>query len=44
VYDGNGNVTQRIWVSSSGVTNRIQNLAYDAFDRLISVTDRDAVR
>jgi RHS repeat-associated protein len=42
VYDGNGNVTQRIWVSSSGVTNRIQNLTYDAFDRLISVTDRDA--
>jgi RHS repeat-associated protein len=42
VYDGNGNVTQRIWVSSSGFTNRVQNLVYDAFDRLISVTDRDA--
>ena len=40
-YDGNGNVTQRIWVNSSGVTNRVQNLTYDAFDRLIAVTDRD---
>jgi RHS repeat-associated protein len=40
-YDGNGNVTQRVWVSSSGVTNKIQTLTYDAFDRLMSVTDRD---
>ncbi len=41
-YDGNGNITQRVWVSSLGVTNKIQTLTWDAFDRLINLTDRDA--
>jgi RHS repeat-associated protein len=41
-YDGNGNVTQRVWVGSNGVTNRTQTLTWDAFDRLLKVSDRDA--
>jgi RHS repeat-associated protein len=41
-YDGNGNVTQRVWVNSLGQTNRTQTLTWDAFDRLIKVSDRDA--
>jgi len=41
VYDGNGNVTQRVWINNLGVTNRIQNLTWDAFDRLVQVADRD---
>jgi RHS repeat-associated protein len=43
IYDGNGNVTQRFWISSSGVTNKVQTLTWDAFDRLMAVTDRDTV-
>jgi RHS repeat-associated protein len=42
-YDGNGNVTQRVWVNTLGQTNRIQTLTWDAFDRLIGVVDRDAL-
>src|SRR5207302_10783372 len=42
-YDGNGNVTQRVWVNSLGQTNRTQTLTWDAFDRLLAVTDRDAL-
>jgi RHS repeat-associated protein len=41
-YDGNGNVTSRVWVTSLGVTNRTQTLTWDAFNRLVAVTDRDA--
>jgi RHS repeat-associated protein len=40
-YDGNGNITQRIWINSLGVTNKVENLTWDAFNRLIQVTDRD---
>jgi len=43
VYDGNGNITQRVWVSSSGTTNRIQTLTWDAFNRLINLADRDVL-
>jgi RHS repeat-associated protein len=42
-YDGNGNITQRVWVNSLGQTNRAQTLIWDAFDRLIGVTERDAL-
>jgi RHS repeat-associated protein len=42
-YDGNGNVTQRVWVNTLGQTNRTQTLTWDAFDRLIGVVDRDAL-
>jgi hypothetical protein len=31
VYDGNGNVTQRLWLDSLGHTNRTQTLTWDAF-------------
>jgi RHS repeat-associated protein len=41
-YDGNGNVTKRSWVSAGGQTNRTQMLTWDAFDRLIKVSERDA--
>lgn len=40
-YDGNGNITQRMWVNSLGQTNRVQTLTWDAFDRLIQVVQRD---
>ena len=40
-YDGNGNVTKRIWVNTLNQTNRTQTLTWDAFDRLIDVTQRD---
>jgi RHS repeat-associated protein len=42
-YDSNGNVTQRVWKNSGGATNRVQSLTWDAFDRLLKVTDRDAL-
>ena len=41
-YDGNGNVSKRVWVSAGGQTNRTQTLTWDAFDRLITVSDRDS--
>jgi RHS repeat-associated protein len=41
-FDGNGNITQRVWVNTLNQTNRTQTLTWDAFDRLIGVTDRDA--
>ncbi len=41
-YDGNGQVTQRIWVSAGGQTNRTQSLTWDAFGRLMKVNERDS--
>jgi len=41
IYDGNGNITQRMWINNLGQTNRIETLVWDAFDRLIQETDRD---
>ena len=41
-FDGNGNVSKRSWVNSDGQTNRTQTLTWDAFDRLIMVSDRDS--
>jgi RHS repeat-associated protein len=40
-YDGNGNITQRVWINNLGKTNRIETLTWDAFDRMIQETDRD---
>jgi len=41
-YDIDGNVIRRVWVNSMGKTNRTQALTWDAFNRLINLTDRDA--
>lgn len=41
-FDGAGYVTQRIWKSPSGTTNRTQNLSWDARGRLVKATERDA--
>jgi RHS repeat-associated protein len=40
-YDGNGNITTRVWVNALGQTNRTQALTWDAFNRLVVVTQRD---
>ena len=40
-YDGNGNVTTRVWVNALNQTNRTQSLTWDAFDRLVVVNQRD---
>ncbi|HWX22414.1 MAG TPA: DUF6531 domain-containing protein [Candidatus Binatia bacterium] len=42
-FDGDGNVTKRVWLSSNGQTNRTQTFTWDAFDRLIKVSERDSV-
>ncbi len=41
-YDGNGNVTQRVWKNHTNGTVRTQTLTWDAFNRLAAVTERDA--
>ncbi len=40
-YDGNGNVTQRVWKDHTNGTVRTQTLTWDAFNRLAAVTERD---
>lgn len=40
-YAGNGEVTNRVWISSGGKTNATQSLSFDAMDRLHSVTYLD---
>lgn len=42
LYDGAGNVTNRVWKRADGAVVRTQNLIWDAFGRLVKVTDRDA--
>jgi RHS repeat-associated protein len=41
-YGGNGQVTNRAWISSGGATNASQTLSWDARDRLHSVTCLDS--
>lgn len=41
-YDAAGRITQRVWKSSSGTTNRIENLYWDARGRLFEVISTDA--
>lgn len=38
-FDGNGNITNRVWRNASGATNRIQSLSYDAKGRLRQVIE-----
>ena len=40
-YDGSGNITQRVWRASSGSTNRMQRLTWDARNRLLNVSELD---
>jgi len=40
--DNAGNVTQKIWRNPDGSTNRIQNLWWDARDRVYMVTENDS--
>jgi RHS repeat-associated protein len=40
-FNGNGQITQRIWFGADGQTNRIQTLTWDAFNRLVKVSERD---
>jgi RHS repeat-associated protein len=41
-FDANGQITQRVWLSANGQTNRIQTLTWDAFNRLTQVSERDS--
>ena len=41
-FDAVGQLTQRIWLSSNGTTNRTQNLSWDAKGRLWKVVERDS--
>ncbi len=41
-FDGAGYLTQRVWKTASGATNKVQTLSWDARGRLHSVTERDA--
>lgn len=41
-FDGAGYVTQRLWKSPGGTTNRTQNLSWDMRGRLVKVMERDA--
>jgi YD repeat-containing protein len=42
-YDANGQLAQRIWLNSSGQTNRVQTLVWDAFGRLVKVSELDSL-
>jgi RHS repeat-associated protein len=41
-YAGNGEVTNRVWISSNGQTNAAQSLSWDARDRLHGITYLDS--
>lgn len=41
-YNGDGQLTQRVWRTSSGLTNRTQNLSWDAKGRLYKIVERDS--
>jgi len=41
-YDGNGNITNRVWRNANGTTNRTQSLSWDAKGRLREVMSRNA--
>jgi RHS repeat-associated protein len=41
-YAGNGEVTNRIWLTAAGLTNATESLTFDARDRLHSVTYLDS--
>ena len=41
-YDGLGNVTRRVWRKPNGGLVRQQDFTWDAFNRLVKVSERDA--
>jgi RHS repeat-associated protein len=41
-FDAAGQLTQKVWLSSNGTTNRTQNLYWDAKGRLWKVVERDS--
>jgi YD repeat-containing protein len=41
IYDGAGNITQRVWKNPNGTTNLIQTLSWDAKGRLYKIVQRD---
>ena len=41
-FDGNGQITQRVWLTAYGQTNRIQTFIWDAFGRLVKTSERDS--
>jgi YD repeat-containing protein len=41
LYDGSGNVTNRVWKRADGTVVRSQSLTWDAFGDLVNVTDLD---
>ena len=41
-YNASGELTNRVWLTSSGQTNRIQTYSWDAKGRLHGLTERDA--
>ena len=43
-YSGNGDVTNRVWISSNGTTNATESLTFDARDRLHGVTYLDSTQ
>ena len=40
-FDSAGQITQRVWTTPSGATNRTQTLTWDALGRLLKVAERD---
>jgi RHS repeat-associated protein len=41
-YDANGDITNRVWKTPSGIVERTQSLSWDARGRLHTITQRDA--
>jgi RHS repeat-associated protein len=41
-FDGGGSLTQRVWKSPNGATNRTQTLSWTATGRLLKVSERDS--
>jgi RHS repeat-associated protein len=41
-YAGNGEITNRVWLTAGGLTNATESLSFDARDRLHSVTYLDS--
>jgi RHS repeat-associated protein len=41
-YAGNGEITNRVWLTSGGLTNATESLSFDARDRLHTVTYLDS--
>jgi RHS repeat-associated protein len=41
-YYVDGNVAQRVWVNALGQTTRSQSFTWDAFNRLVKLSERDA--